>query len=197
MSDQVIARRVLIVGLPQHGKTFLAEQLVDGLLLQHPGSRALIWDGVREVQYRGQVCETLDDWRQYPRARRLVFRAGVDPVAVATLALELARAGAARRVRVVLVQDELALRSVVHGPNWAHQVFRDATGKARGVDFVCTGQQPRHAPVELRGVLTDLYSFRLDDQLDLDALCDRGMPQHYLERVRRLTPYHFVHYRRW
>lgn len=195
----VIARRILITGVPQHGKTVLAEHLVDDLLRADPQARALIWDGVREVQYRGVVCETLDEWRQAPRARRFVFRGGVPVPAVATLALELTRLrpGAPPPARIVLVVDEMARRDVVIASHWAHQSLLDCTTKARLVSFIGTMQAPRHAPTDLRSVFTDLYSFRLDDQADLDALANRGMPERYLPWVRRLKPHRFVHYHRW
>jgi hypothetical protein len=191
----VIARRVLCVGLPQHGKTVLCERLVNDRLREFPTARALVWDVVREQQYHGQACHSLSDFAATQRQRRHVFRGEVKAVEVAQLALDLTAKDPSRRV--LLVIDEMALKQVVNNGHWASEALRLCSSTARGVDLYCTTQLPKYAPTDLRGTMTDCYAFRLDDQDQLDRLVELGMPARYQERVRRLRPWCFVHYRRW
>ena len=195
MSGAVIARRTIIVGLPQHGKTVLCERLVTERLREFPTARALIWDVVREQQYQGYPCHSIRDFHETPRQRRHVFRGEVKASEVAQLALDLTAKDPGRRV--ILVIDEMALNQVVNNGRWAHESLRLCSSTARGVDLYCTTQLPKYAPTDLRGTMTDAYAFRLDDQDQLDRLTELGVPAAYQSRVRCLKPWCFVHYRRW
>jgi hypothetical protein len=193
--SSIIARRAIIVGLPQHGKTVLCEQLVNARLAEFPTARALIWDVVREQQYQGQPCHSLSDFHATPRQRKHVFRGEVPVRDVAQLALDLTAKDPTRRV--VLVVDEMALSQVVANGKWANEPLRLCSSTARGVDLYCTTQLPKYSPTDLRGTMTDAYAFRLDDADQLDRLIELGVPQSYRERVQTLRPFCFVHYRRW
>lgn len=143
------------VGMPRHGKTYHAEDVIAECVRRGLAGTALVHDAKKpEPQYQGEVRTSIADLAQRPAEGAIVVihpppslapEERETPEAVAAAALSLSRQGEPTLVAI----DELyhALDNPQHwsGPTVAH-VLRE--GGSQGVSFIGTTQIPQQLPTE-------------------------------------------------
>lgn len=195
------ARRVLIVGKTQSGKTYLARQLL------RPSTRLIALDLAPDPDNSwSSDCVSVDSWDeavdQVTRERfRIAYQGIDDPIDSLTVACQLAMAEDVGRC--VLVVDELRLffrRRGVPPPEIVEDIFRLARvdrpdyGIAGFVSPVLITQRPIDCPIDLRSQLTDIYAFQTTEPADVAWLSDVVGGRQEAQKVLALARRQYIHW---
>ena len=98
-------------------------------------------------------------------------------------------------VPCVLLVDEIVAAQGA-SPHWLDDSFRHLVAKRRHwrVAFIYTTQSPRLCHNQLLAQATELVIFRLNHQMDFDALARAGVPDEKLKAVKKLKDHQYVIY---